>query len=66
MSDKKKFLISLAGPDPTLYNTHSLRIDRTIDLAKEWVPETVIRETGRWDSDAYKRYIRFPAFTFPR
>ena len=66
VAEKLKFLVSHAGLDPTRYNTHSLRIGRTTDLAKEGVPEAIIRETGRWESDAYKRYIRFPAFILPR
>ena len=66
VADNIKLLVSHAGLDPTRYNTHSLRIGRTSDLAREGVPEAVIKETGRWESDAYKRYIRFPVFTLPR
>ena len=66
ISEKLKLIVSRAGLDPANYNTHSLRIGRTTDLAKAGVPEAIIRETGRWDSDAFKRYIRFPAFVLPR
>jgi len=65
VADKIKLLVGIAGLDPSRFNTHSLRIGRTTDLAKEGVPEAVIKETGRWDSEAYRRYIRFPAFTLP-
>ena len=60
-----KQLIQYVGLDPALFNTHSLRIGRTTDLAKEGTPLEVIKETGRWSSDAYTNYIRFPSFTLP-
>lgn len=66
VADKLKLLVLHAGLDPSRYNTHSIRIGRTTDLAKAGVPEAIIKQTGRWDSDAYKRYIRFPAFTLPQ
>ena len=66
IADKLKHLVARAGLDPTRYNTHSIRIGRTTDMAKAGVPEAIIRETGRWDSEAFKKYIRFPAFELPR
>lgn len=57
--------ISLLGLNPNLYNTHSLRVGRATDLALSGEPDAVIRETGRWASNAFRKYIRFDGFTLP-
>ena len=44
--------------DATLYNTHSFRIGRASDMATEGYSENQIAMVGRWNSDAYKRYIK--------
>ncbi|XP_074650158.1 uncharacterized protein LOC141905243 [Tubulanus polymorphus] len=53
-------LISFLGLPVVSYTSHSFRIG----AATNGVPEPVIRELGRWKSDAFKRYIRIsPAGT---
>lgn len=54
-----KKLLSLAALQPSRFNTHSLRIGRTTDLAhSNQVSELDIQSIGRWKSTAYKHYIR--------
>ena len=65
LANKIKFLIACLGLDKDCYNTHSLRIGRATDLAREGTPEAVIKQTGRWTSEAYLKYIRFDNFTLP-
>ena len=65
IADTIKKYVALAGYDPNNFNTHSIRVGRTSDLAKQGVPLAIIKETGRWRSEAYTKYIRFPSFTLP-
>ncbi|XP_074657153.1 uncharacterized protein LOC141910317 [Tubulanus polymorphus] len=52
------------GFDVASYTSHSFRIGAATNAATNGVPEPVIRELGRWKSDAFKRYIRInPAGT---
>lgn len=60
-----KLLVSLTARDPSCYNTHSLRIGRATDLTRQGVPEGIIKEVGRWNSDAYLKYVRLGTFTLP-
>lgn len=60
-----KTMIGRVGLDPKHFNTHSFRIGRASDLAFQGVAEQVIKKTGRWESNAYTRYIRFDDFTVP-
>ena len=60
-----KTAIDRLGRDPAKFNTHSFRAGRATDLAAEGAPEAVIRETGRWHSNAFLNYIRFPSFQLP-
>ena len=55
----------LAGLDAEKFNTHSLRVGRATDLAAAGASEALIRETGRWTSNAYLKYIRFKTFELP-
>ena len=64
-ADKIKQLVARSGRDPTRFNTHSLRSGRASDLAKAGVPDAIIKETGRWNSDAFQKYIKFAAFSLP-
>ena len=65
VADILKKYIALLGYDPTRYNTHSLRIGRATDLALSGYSEQIIRQTVRWESDAYLKYIRFNFFKVP-
>lgn len=60
-----KRCLKLAGSDPKVFNTHSLRVGRATDLAMAGTPDQVIKQTGRWRSDAYLNYIRFDLFSLP-
>ena len=42
------------------YNTHSFRIGAATSAADACIPETSIKMLGRWQSDAYQRYIKTP------
>ena len=39
---------------------HSARIGAATHAAAKGVPESLIKQMGRWQSDAYSRYIRIP------
>lgn len=61
---RKEFTSQLAlslqfcGLSRTLYKSHSFRIGATTDAARRGFSDSQIRELGRWQSDAFKRYIR--------
>ena len=61
-----KMLVQHLGLDPARFNTHSLRAGRATDLAVAGTPELIIAETGRWNSPAYLRYVRFDVFVLLR
>ena len=48
------------GENPSLYNTHSFRIGRTSDLARQGRSDRQIADIGRWSSNAFHTYIRPP------
>ena len=58
LSDVIKMSVRLVGLDPAEYNTHSLRIGRTTDLALAGFAAPYIKKVGRWTSDIYLNYIR--------
>ena len=58
VSDSLKHVLSLAQMCPNLYNTHSFRIGRTTDLFKQNASDEFIRRSGRWASDAWRKYIK--------
>ena len=57
--------LNVSGYQYQLYNTHSFRIGRTTDLALLKFPEAVIKASGRWKSDAYKKYIKLNPLRLP-
>ena len=50
---------------PDQYGTHSFRIGRATQLADEHVADVTIRQSGRWNSNAFKAYIRPTSFIAP-
>ena len=60
----KKGLAAIGLP-PDDYNTHSLRVGRASDLALSGASDATIRATGRWQSNAFLDYLRFPLFELP-
>ena len=53
-------LLDLGGFKDGRFTSHSLRAGRATDLAAAGVSDAEIRATGRWSSDAFKGYLRFP------
>ena len=60
-----KRCVSRCGLDPELFNTHSFRAGRTTDLVDWGTSDAVIRESGRWGSNAFLNYVRFDIFQLP-
>ena len=57
--------LAAAGLPPKRFSSHSFRAGRASDLAEAGVGETLIRQTGRWKSNAYLQYLRYPLFRLP-
>ena len=57
--------LTLCNEQPDLYGTHSFRIGRATQLAEEHAADVTIRSAGRWNSNAFKSYIRPSTFTAP-
>lgn len=53
-----KDCLELEGLSSECYNTHSFRIGRATQLAQDNAPDSVIQQTGRWKSSAFRKYIR--------
>ena len=53
-----KSLLRLTGANPTLYSSHSYRIGTATTAAAAGISEPLIQTLGRWQSTAYKTYIR--------
>ena len=51
-----------AGLDPSKFGTHSFRIGRCSQLAKDGASDSYIRFMGRWHSDAFLGYVRPSVF----
>ena len=66
LSTNKILLVAMTGHDASRYDTHGLRIGRTTDIARAGVPDHIIKETGPWESHAYKLCIRSFVFPLPR
>lgn len=64
-SSTLKKCLSFCGYNSTKYNTHSFRIGRATDLALHGISDQVIKETGRWKSNAFQKYIRFEVLKLP-
>ena len=53
-----KSILSKLDLNAHLYNTHNFRIGGATAANKAGVSELHIKALGRWQSDAYQRYIR--------
>jgi len=51
-------VLSQLPVNPSLYKSHSFRIGASTTAAKANIPDVCIKMLGRWQSDAYQRYIR--------
>ena len=47
------------------YTPHAFRAGRTTDLVDMGLQDSIIRESGRWNSKAYLEYVRFDLFRLP-
>ena len=47
------------------YKTHSFRIGAASQAVAKGIPDTQIRDSGRWKSNAFLRYIRTSTMGFP-
>ena len=55
----KKALES-AGLDTSNFNGHSFRIGAATTAAARGMEDSMIKTLGRWESDAYQRYVKIP------
>ena len=57
---KFKSIVGLSGYDHTKIKPHSLRIGAATTAASKGYSETQICAMGRWQSTAFKKYVRIP------
>ena len=57
-------LLRLVGLDPQHYSGHSFRIGGATSATIAGLNDYEIKLLGRWSSDCYKRYIRYPLSLF--
>ena len=53
-----RFLLEKLSLNPKLYDCHSMRAGRTVDLAKMKISITELKAAGRWRSNAVYRYLK--------
>ena len=63
VSDILRRAISFIGLDNRHFKCHSLRIGAATSLIAQGVPDEQVQRMGRWNSSAFKRYIRIPRYT---
>ena len=54
-----KEVICQSGLNSSLYNTHSLRAGRSLDLLSMKIPVDLIRKLGRWKSGTVYKYLTY-------
>ena len=52
--------LETAGVDASDFNGHSFRIGAATTAASRGMEDSMIKTLGRWESDAYQRYVRIP------
>ena len=61
-----KMCLQLLGHKTNNYSTHFLRIGRATQLAQDKAHILTIKNTGRWISSAFYKYIKPTHFTLPQ
>ena len=59
LTDRLRAILLSAGL-PGNFSSHSFRIGAATSAARAGIPDHLIQVLGRWESDAYKQYIRTP------
>ena len=52
--------LEVAGLETSDFNGHSFRIGAATTAASRKMEDSMIKTLGRWESDAYQRYVRIP------
>ena len=55
-----KSTLQAAGIDPSFYNGHSFRIGAATTAAAAGIQDAIIKQLGRWSSEAYQEYVKIP------
>ena len=55
-----RLALTEAGVDSSRYLGHSFRVGAATTAAKAGITDATIKMLGRWESEAYQRYIRTP------
>ena len=58
--EEVKKALDIAGVDAANYNGHSFRIGAASTAAANGMEDSMIKTLGRWESEAYQRYIKIP------
>ena len=53
-----KIMLQRAGFNQLLYDTHSLRSGRRVDLVKYGISVETVKDLGRWKSNAVFIYLK--------
>jgi hypothetical protein len=61
LMDQVDRLLLLTGRNPRLYSSHSFRKGGAVSLQLAGVEDSLIRRAGRWKSDAFHLYLRYPS-----
>ena len=54
--------LKFCGFDPSKYKSHSFRIGSATTAIQKGTSQFMVQQMGRWNSDAFKKYIRIPQF----
>lgn len=54
-------LLTKSGYHPERYSSHSFRKGGAVSLQSKGVPDSIVRQMGRWRSDAFHLYVRHPS-----
>jgi hypothetical protein len=61
LMDRLNHLLQLCGLDASRYSSHSFRKGGAVSLQALGVQDSLVRQQGRWKSDAFHLYLRHPS-----